>query len=60
MLVTVDIPNESVAGFRSMCNEHDIEIHEHEEVGPAGGNNRFHLAVHSASALVALGEFYWG
>lgn len=60
MIVTVDIPKESLAGFRSMCDEHGIEIHDHEESGPAGGNPRFHVAVHDARALQALGEFYWG
>lgn len=60
MTVTVDIPNESVATFRFMCDEHGIEIQDHEELGPAGGNPRFHVAVHSARALEALGRYYWG
>lgn len=60
MLVTIDIPNESVANFRSLCDQHGIEIQHHLEQGPAGGNPCFKIAVHDAAALSALGAFYWG
>lgn len=60
MIVTIDIPPESVAAFLGLCADHGIEIKERIEEGPAGGNPRFRLGVHSADALAALGEFYWG
>ena len=60
MLVTIDIPKESVEAFRALCSKHGIEIQHYEEHGPAGGNPCFDIAVHDAKALAALGKFYWG
>jgi hypothetical protein len=60
MLVTIDIPAESLNAFRVLCDKHSIEIQHFTEEGPAGGNPCFNLAVHDKSALAALGRFYWG
>lgn len=60
MLVTIDIPPESVADFLALCAAQAIEIRSRNDDGPAGGNPRFLLAVHSAESLSALGTFYWG
>jgi len=60
MIVTVDIPRESVVAFRELCASHGVEIYDCEENGPAGGNPRFNVAVHDREALAALGKFYWG
>jgi hypothetical protein len=60
MLVTIDIPAESLNAFRALCETQGIEIQHYQESGPAGGNPCFNLAVHDARALAALGKFYWG
>jgi len=60
MLVTIDIPNESVADFRALCAKHGIEIQHYAETGPAGGNPCFDIAIHDRAALAAVGAFYWG
>jgi hypothetical protein len=60
MLVTIDIPQESIAGFLVLCAGQDIEVRNRNDEGPAGGNPRFLIAIHSAKALTALGKFYWG
>lgn len=60
MLVTVDIPQESVARFNALCAKHSIEIQHFNKAGPGGGNPCFRLAVHDASAMNALAKFYWG
>ncbi|TPM33562.1 hypothetical protein FJ955_02090 [Mesorhizobium sp. B2-2-2] len=60
MLITIDIPPESIASFQALCSEHGIEVRGCDEQGPAGGNPRYRIAVHSASALAALGKYYWG
>jgi hypothetical protein len=60
MLVTIDIPQESVGAFRALCSAYGIEIQHRVEEGPAGGNPCFNIAVHDAKALAALGKFYWG
>jgi hypothetical protein len=60
MLITIDIPEESVSAFKELCARVGIEINSHVEHGPAGGNPCFKIAVHDAAALDALGEFYFG
>ncbi len=60
MLVTIDIPSESLAAFHALCTKQGIEIQETEEQGPAGGNPRFSIVVPDRAALSSLGKFYWG
>lgn len=60
MLVTVDVPPESVEALRALCAARGIEVQHFVEVGPAGGNPCFNLAVHDAAAMAALARFYWG
>ncbi|WP_442579090.1 hypothetical protein ACSBOB_26780 [Mesorhizobium sp. ASY16-5R] len=60
MIVTIDIPHESVAALMVLCADHAIDVYDRVEEGPAGGNPRFRLGVHNSNALSALGSFYWG
>lgn len=60
MLVTVDMPQENLAGFRAMLAANEIEVRGFDEIGPAGGNPRFRLLVDSSRAMRALTDFYWG
>jgi hypothetical protein len=60
MIVTIDIPHESIAALMTLCTDFGIEVYDRVEEGPAGGNPRFRLGVHDSAALSALGGFYWG
>jgi hypothetical protein len=54
ILVTLDVPAESIRAFRVLCAEHGIKILHYDEMLLS-----FNVAVHDAKALGALAKFYW-